>query len=156
MRALSSDRRNCSHNPDPPTLAFLEKARVFPQNGTPKILGKGRKNAQKSKENRKTKKARKSKKARIGGSGNMSQIFKRIRHFSDKRGIGVGASGVAGRDATKLPFARNSLFASLLLRSYCSSSREPLLLRDLCSSLFLGPFSGAFKWGGRFFSVTRK
>ena len=62
--------------PDPPILAFLEKARVFPQKskgfslcGTPKILGKERKNAQKSKENRKTKKARKSKKARIGGSG---------------------------------------------------------------------------------------
>ena len=52
-------------NPDPPTLAFLEKARVFPQKskgfslrGTPKILGKGRKNARKSKENRKTKKSK--------------------------------------------------------------------------------------------------
>ena len=63
-------------SPDPPILAFLEKARVFfPKSkgfylrGTPKILWKERKNAQKSKENRKTKKARKSKKARIGGSG---------------------------------------------------------------------------------------
>ena len=62
--------------PDPPNLAFLEKARVLPQKskgftlrGTPKILGKGRRNARKSKENRKKKKARKSKKARIGGSG---------------------------------------------------------------------------------------
>ena len=63
--------------PDPPTLAFLEKARAFPQKskdfslrGSPEILGKGRKNAQKkSKENRKMKRARKSKKARIGGSG---------------------------------------------------------------------------------------
>ena len=61
--------------PDPPVLAFLEKARVFPKKarvfslrGTPKLLGKERKNAQKSKENRKTKKARKSKKAKIGGS----------------------------------------------------------------------------------------
>ena len=42
------------------SLLFLEKARVFPQKskgfslrGTPKILGKERKNAQKSKENRK-------------------------------------------------------------------------------------------------------
>ena len=58
------------------SLLFWKKARVFPQKskgfslrGTPKILGKERKNAQKSKDNRKTKKARKSKKARIGGSG---------------------------------------------------------------------------------------
>ena len=63
--------------PDPPILAFFGKARVFPQKrkgfslrGTPKILGKERKNAQKGKENRKTKKARKSKKSREkGGSG---------------------------------------------------------------------------------------
>ena len=52
-------------NPDPPNLAFLEKARVFPQKskgsslrGTPEILGKGRKNARKSKENRKNKKSK--------------------------------------------------------------------------------------------------
>ena len=64
--------------PDPPTLPFLKKARETPKKskgsslrGTPKILGKERKNAQKSKGNRKTKKARKSKKARIGGSGNL-------------------------------------------------------------------------------------
>ena len=63
-------------DPDPPTLAFLkknkgnpEKSKGFSLRGTPKILGKGRKNAQKSKENQKTKKARKSKEARIGGSG---------------------------------------------------------------------------------------
>ena len=48
---------------------FPKKNKGCPACGTPKILGKGRKNAQKSKENRKTKKARKSKKARIGGSG---------------------------------------------------------------------------------------
>ena len=62
--------------PDPPILAFLEKARAFPQKskgfslrGTPKILGKERQNAQKSKENRKTKKARKSKKQGLEGQG---------------------------------------------------------------------------------------
>ena len=74
-------------NPDPPTLAFLKKARENPEKskrfslcGTPKILGKERKNAQKSKGNRKTKKARKSKKARIGGSGNLEIL--EIREIS--------------------------------------------------------------------------
>ena len=67
-------------DPDPPTLAFLKKARENPEKskgfslcGTPKILGKERENAQKSKGNRKTKKARKSKKARIGGSVGVAQ-----------------------------------------------------------------------------------
>ena len=46
-----------------------KKSKGFSLRGTPKILGKGRKNAQKKQRNRKTKKARKSKKARIGGSG---------------------------------------------------------------------------------------
>ena len=48
-------------NPDPPTLAFLKNARENPEKskgfslcGTPKILGKERENAQKSKGNRKT------------------------------------------------------------------------------------------------------
>ena len=54
---------------------FPRKARGFSLRGTPKILGKGRKNAQKSKENRKTKTARKSKKARIGGSGWCKNYF---------------------------------------------------------------------------------
>ena len=63
-----------SLHPDPPILAFLEKARVGPQKARVflfaeplKSLEKERKNTQKSKGNRKTKKARKSKKARIGG-----------------------------------------------------------------------------------------
>ena len=62
--------------PDPPILAFLEKARAFPPKrkgfslrGTPKILGKERKNAQKKQGKSENEKARKSKKARIGGSG---------------------------------------------------------------------------------------
>ena len=64
---------------DPPTLAFFffeknkgnpEKNKGFSLRGTPKILGKERKNAPpKSEENRKTQKARKSKNARFGGSG---------------------------------------------------------------------------------------
>ena len=48
---------------------FPKKSKGFSLRGTPQILGKGRKNARKSKENRKPKKTRKSKKARIGGSG---------------------------------------------------------------------------------------
>ena len=74
------NRQKLSYYPDPRILAFLEKAGVSPQRskgfslrGNPKILGKERKNAQKSKENRKTKKARKSKKARIGGSGHIQK-----------------------------------------------------------------------------------
>ena len=65
--------------PDPPILAFLEKARVFPQKskgfslrGTPKILGTERKNAQKSKENReneKSKEIEKSKDWRVRAKG---------------------------------------------------------------------------------------
>ena len=88
-----SIRRNKKKTiPDPPTLAFLEKARVFPQKskgfslrGTPEILGKGRKSARKSKENRKTKKARKSKKARIGGSGILVTFKRFARIASDLR-----------------------------------------------------------------------
>ena len=79
-------------SPDPPTLAFkiLEKrkkareapknARVFSLRGTPKILGKERTNAQKSKGKKKTKKARKSKKARIGGRiGGQGELTCRVR-----------------------------------------------------------------------------
>ena len=47
---FSSDIKNFDRDPGPPILAFLEKARVFPQRskgfslrGTPKILGKERK-----------------------------------------------------------------------------------------------------------------
>ena len=62
--------------PDPPTLAFLKKARVLPQKnkgfslrGTPKILGKGRKAHKKSKENRKQKKQGNRKKQGLEGQG---------------------------------------------------------------------------------------
>ena len=63
--------------PDPPILAFLlkkqgtpEKNEDYPLCRALKILGKGRKNAQKSKETRKTKQKNKEMiKARIGGSG---------------------------------------------------------------------------------------
>ena len=61
--------------PDPPTLAFLEKARVFPPKskgfslrGTPTILGKERKNAPKKQgrsENEKSKEIEKSKGWRV-------------------------------------------------------------------------------------------
>ena len=88
-QGISAKRTDFFAFPDPPTLAFLEKARVFPQKskgvslrGTPKILGKERKNARKSKGNRKTKKARKSKKKQgLEGQGFHSQtIRKTIRN----------------------------------------------------------------------------
>ena len=73
--------------PDPPILAFLEKARFFfsrkskgfSLRGTPKILGKETKNAQKSKENRKTHKKSKEiekKQGKKEGQGHYSCIFR--------------------------------------------------------------------------------
>ena len=62
--------------PDPPTLAFWGKKQGKPQKmpgfslrGTPKILGKERKNAQKSKGNRKTKK-----KTGLEGQGSVAEF----------------------------------------------------------------------------------
>ena len=64
-----------AHNPDPPILAFLEKARVFPQKskgfslrGTPKILGKEREKRTKKQgksESKKNKEIEKSKDWRV-------------------------------------------------------------------------------------------
>ena len=66
----------------PPTLACLKRSRkthqktkVFSLCETPKILGKERKNAQKSNENRNKKKGNQTKNARIGGSGKNSLNF---------------------------------------------------------------------------------
>ena len=58
-----------------------QKSKGFSHRGTPKILGKERKNAEKSKGNQKTKKARKSKKARIGGSGNFVTFTKHPKNL---------------------------------------------------------------------------
>ena len=69
--------------PPPPKTPPPKKG--FSLRGTPQILGKERKNAQKSKGNRTTKKARKSKKARIGGSGfkkHLAKCGKIFPHFS--------------------------------------------------------------------------
>ena len=74
--------RNLSRIPDPSLPCFFGKKSVenprkkqgFSAGGTPKILGKERQNAQKSKEDQKTEEARKSKKARIGGSGICSEL----------------------------------------------------------------------------------
>ena len=81
-------------------LLFLEKAREtaqkskgFSLRGTPKILGKERKNAQKSKGNRKTKKARNSKKARIGGSGQLQCWPNRPQGGEGGADLGVGSGG---------------------------------------------------------------
>ena len=73
--AIASQHRWNDNLPDPPTLAFLEKARVFSQKskgfslrGTPKILGKERKNApreQGKSENEKSKEIERSKDWRV-------------------------------------------------------------------------------------------
>ena len=91
-------------DPDPPTLAFLEKARETLQKskgfslcGTPKILGKERKNAQKNNGNRKNEKSKENEKSKdwrvrgvsqctqggawIGGAWN-SQISRAEIYFS--------------------------------------------------------------------------
>ena len=68
-------------NPDPPNLAFLEKARVFPRKGkgfslrgTPKIVGKGRKNARKARKIGKRKKQGNRKKQGLEGQGRHSEF----------------------------------------------------------------------------------
>ena len=74
---LEGEVSHWKYHPDPPTLAFLAKKQGKPRKmqgislcGTPKILGKERKSAEKGKGNRKTEKARQSKKARkIEGQG---------------------------------------------------------------------------------------
>ena len=73
---------NCSDfNPDPPTLAFLEKRKGNPPNKqgflslrNPEILGKEMENAQKKQGKSEKEKKRKSQKARIGGSRTLQRL----------------------------------------------------------------------------------
>ena len=107
-------------SPDLPALAFLERARGFPQKskgfslcGTPKNLGKGRKNAPKSKENRKTKKARNRKKQGLEGQGG-GFFFFFSRHFlspqtskrTQKNSLGHSEPGQALETLEKEAFRR--------------------------------------------------
>ena len=84
--------------PDPPTLALLKKARETPQKskgcslrGTPKILGKERKNALKKKGNRKKKNMENKKKQGLEGQGNLS-----TSNFQSEVGEVFGEIGTSG------------------------------------------------------------
>ena len=77
-----------AHHPDPPTLAFLKKKgnpgkkQGFSLRGTPKILGKERKNAQEKQGKSENKKARKSKKQGLEGQGQPKKV--RFANFQAK------------------------------------------------------------------------